>query len=220
MTSSSPEILKHTPEAPKKVLELSRKALAEKLGISEAELPDGKFFRIVDEQLDRLAGLDPKKKAKEMKEKLQAIDVAEAKDRAEELIESGKNLGAQEALQYVDVGVKKATETLKTEGIAVTKGAVEAMGAIATAGSISEATKGIHSLSDAIDAGGKMLNKAFDSIAGIFSSLFKALGLDRLFASIGRLFGFEMKENDTKTSDTKTKDASSAEDPEKKNPVQ
>jgi hypothetical protein len=56
MSPKSPEILANTPESePKKVTDISREALAKRLGIDESALPDGKFFRIVDAQLDKLA---------------------------------------------------------------------------------------------------------------------------------------------------------------------
>ncbi len=53
---SLPESPKHipSPESPN-IIELSREALAKKLNISEEELPDGKFFKLVDDQLDKLS---------------------------------------------------------------------------------------------------------------------------------------------------------------------
>lgn len=91
--TSSPEILKHTPETePKKVIELSREALAKRLGIDESDLPDRKFFKIVDKQLDKLANLDYEKKIKATKEELARIDTAEAADKAKELAEKGKDM--------------------------------------------------------------------------------------------------------------------------------
>ena len=82
----SPEILKNNPEKQlPKVIELSREALAKKLDVSEDTLPDRKFFKIVDEQLDMLAGLDPLKKAQAIKDELSKISAAELADKANEL---------------------------------------------------------------------------------------------------------------------------------------
>jgi hypothetical protein len=88
MTTKNPEIRENTSsESPKNVLELSRTALAEKLHMSESELPDGTFFRIVDAELDKLSGLDPAKKATELRHRLESIKSAELSDKAKELSE-------------------------------------------------------------------------------------------------------------------------------------
>lgn len=78
--------------------------------------------------------------------------------------------------------------------------AIKAVGALATAGSVTDATKGIDSLSKVIDVGGKVVGKAIETIKDIFSSLFKMLGLDKLFKSIGGLFGMKFDEKEENSS--------------------
>jgi hypothetical protein len=189
MSPKSPEILANTPESePKKVTDISREALAKRLGIDESALPDGKFFRIVDAQLDKLAWLDPAKKASELKAHLEKIDIAEAADKARELAGAGKQLLASETLEQSAGAVKLATEKLKTEWLTHGKEAVAAVGAIAWATSIDEATKGIDWLAKVLDWAGKTISSTIEGLKGILSSFWKMLWLDKLFKSIGSLF--------------------------------
>jgi hypothetical protein len=70
---------------PNKVTEMSREALAKKLGIKIEDLPDKKFFRVVNDQLDMLAHLNPTEKAAALKETLMNIRAEEMADKATEL---------------------------------------------------------------------------------------------------------------------------------------
>lgn len=110
---------------------------------------------------------------------------------------------ASETLEQTGKAINAATDKLKDEGLNVGQDAMKAVGAIATAGSVADATKGIDLLSSAIDAGGKLVTNAMGAIKDIFSSLFKMLGLDKLFKSIGGLFGmkFDEKEENQKQKD-------------------
>ena len=200
---SSPEILNNTPKSePKKVTDISREALAKRLGIDESELPDGKFFRIVDTQLDKLAWLDPVKKAAELKEHLEKIDIAEAADKARELGADGKKLLASEALEQSAGAVKLATEKLKNEWLTHGKEAAVAVWAIVWAKSIDDVTKWVDGIAKVIDATSKTLSGAIESVKDILSSLFKMLGLDKLFKSIGKLLGISSSEESADNKNT------------------
>lgn len=192
---SLPESPKHNPqiESPN-VIELSREALAKKLNISEEELPDGKFFKLVDNQLDKLSDavvwINQAERMKMLKEKLASIDIAEAADKARELGTEGKRLLTSEALEQSTSAVKLATEKLKTEWIAHGKEAAVAVGSIVWAKSIDDVTKWIDGITKVVESTSKTISGAIEWLKNIFSSLFRALGLDKLFKSIWWLFGF------------------------------
>lgn len=199
MTTKNPEILEDTPlESRKNVLELSRTALAEKLHMSESELPDGTFFRIVDAELDKLAWLDPAKKATELRHRLESIKSAELADKAKELSEKWKEVLTSEALEKTSSAVSGAAEKLRNEWLTHGKEAVTAVWAIVWAQSMGEATKWVDGLTKVIESSGKMISSAIDTIKDIFASLFQMLGLDKLFKSIGKLFGMDFPDEEKK----------------------
>lgn len=205
MSLKNPEKLESVPsESPKNILELSRKALAEKLKIDESELPDGKFFRLVDAELDKLAGLDPAKKAAGLKEHLKKIDLQETMDKARELSENWKSVLQWEALTQSTSAITAVTETLKTQWLAHGAEAAVAIWAIAWAKNIDDATKGVDMLSKIVDWVWKTFSSALDGIKNIFSSFFKMIGLDKLFKSIGWFFGINKSPEEQKKLESTT----------------
>ena len=82
--SSPNNILSDTPDI-KKITEMSRETLAKKLWIRVKDLPDRKFFKVVNEQLDKLEHLDPTEKSKALQETLSKIRADEVANKALEL---------------------------------------------------------------------------------------------------------------------------------------
>lgn len=202
--SQNPEILKNNPEKQlPKVIELSREALAKKLNVSEDTLPDRKFFKIVDEQLDKLAWLDPMKKTEAIKEELGKINAAEMADKANELWEKWKKMFEWEAIQQTERVIHETAKTLKEEWLTHGKEAIAAIWTIASAWNLWDASKGIDSLSRVIESSGKMVTNAIKTIGELFSWLFKMLGLDKLFKSIGWLFWMKFDEKNEGTNSEK-----------------
>lgn len=205
--SQLPETPQNIPtESPKKVIELSRDALALRLWLKTEELPDRKFFKIVDEQLDRLAGLDPRDKAKALKEELGRIQIAEVADKAKELWKDGLDVAKKLTPEILTSTLKTTTEKIKTDMWKWGAEVLWAVGEIVNAGNIEWATGGIGKLSKAIDAVSGTVSSAIKWLWETFSSLMVMLGLDKLWASIKGLFGMKSEEKKDDSSQKKIED--------------
>ncbi|MBX9809201.1 hypothetical protein K2X92_02335 [Candidatus Gracilibacteria bacterium] len=186
-------------ETPKPVIELSREALAKKLGIGVEELPDKKFFTIVNDQLDRLEHLNPVEKAKALKETLSTIRAQEVADRAKELGKDGIDAVGKLSPEVITAGLKKTTEQLKSS---MGKGGTEVLGAvgeIVSADSIDGVTGGVGNLSKAITAVSSTITSAMNGLKDLFAAFMSMLGLDKLWNSIFGKSSSEGKKVDTST---------------------
>ncbi|MBX9809534.1 hypothetical protein K2X92_04060 [Candidatus Gracilibacteria bacterium] len=177
-----------------KVIDISREALAEKLGIKPEELPDKKFFRIVDAQLDKLEHIDPANKAKALKETLSSIRAQEVADKATELGKDGVDAAKKIAPEAMMASVKKTTEELKNKAGESGAELAGAVTAIVGAKSVDDVTKGFTGVSKAIDSISSTLSSAMKGIGELISSFMKMLGLDKFFKSVGGIFGLKFDE--------------------------
>ncbi len=205
--SQLPETPQNTPtESVKKVIELSRDALAQRLWLKTEELPDRKFFKIVDEQLDRLAGLDPRDKAKALKEELSRIQIAEVADKAKELWKDGLDTVKKITPEVLTTTLKTTTDKIKSDMWKWGAEALWAVGEIVNAGNIEWATGAIGKLSKSIDAVSGTILSATKWLWELFSSLMAMLGFDKLLASIKGLFGMKSEDKKDDSSQKKIED--------------
>ena len=201
------ETPQNTPiESVKKVIELSRDALAQRLWLKTEELPDRKFFKIVDEQLDRLAGLDPRDKARALRDELSRIQIAEVADKAKELWKDGLDTVKILTPEVLTTGLKTTTDKIRTDMWKWGAEVLWAVGEIVNAGNIEWVTGGIGKLSKAIDAVSGTISSSMKWLWEMFSSLMAMLGFDKLWASIKGLFGMKSEEKKDDSSQKKIED--------------
>ena len=205
--SQLPETPQNTPtESVKKVIELSRDALAQRLWLKTEELPDRKFFKIVDEQLDRLAGLDPRDKARALRDELSRIQVAEVADKAKELWKNGLDTVKILTPEVLTITLKKTTDKISSDMWKWGAEVLWAVGEIVNAGNIEWATGGIGKLSKAIDAVSGTISSSMKWLWEMFSSLMAMLGFGKLWASIKGLFGMKSEEKKDDSTQKKIED--------------
>ena len=185
-----------------KIIEMSREALAKKIWIKIEELPDGEFFKVVDEQLDQLEGLDPKKKIIALKKTISDIRTQEAADKAKDLWEWVTSVVTKMAPEWIPTVINGITEQMKNNLGASGKEAMAAAWALVSATSIDWATGGIQKLTKAVDGISATFSWAMKSIKEAFSSIMSMLGLDKFWNSLKGLFGFASS-TETKTEEKK-----------------
>lgn len=205
--SQLPETPQNTPtESVKKVTELSREALAKRLGIDESELPDGKFFRIIDTQLDKLAWLDPAKKALELKTHLEKIDRAELADKAKEIWKDGINTVKKINPDILLSSMTVAGGVMKDQVTKWWENALSAVSDIVNAnGDLGKMTAGVDKLTAVKGDFLSTLSTALKGFGGVMRDMLEATGLMGFFRSIGKFFWLNIWEPEKKKDDSTQK---------------
>ncbi len=193
-------------ELPKKVIELSRDALAQRLWLKTEELPDRKFFKMVDVDLDRLAGLDPRDKAKALKEELSRIQVAELADKAKEIWKDGLDIAKKATPELLLSSVTTAGIVMKEQATKSWESALSAVSDIVNAdGDLTKMTAGIGKLTA---VKGWLLSDLSTSIKWLgdtIKTLLEATGIMGFLRSIGKFFWFNIADPEKKKEETSQK---------------
>ncbi len=142
----------------------------------------------------RLAGLDPRDKARALRDELSRIQIAEVADKAKELWKDGLDTVKILTPEVLTTGLKTTTDKIKSDMWKWGTEVLWAVGEIVNAGNIEWATGGIGKLSKAIDAVSGTISSAMKWLWELFSSLMAMLGLDKLWASMKGLFGMKSEE--------------------------
>ena len=186
------------------VLSLSRSAVAERLHIPEAELPNGEFFAAVNENLEdlskRLSTMTGAAKKAELNKKLKAINVQESLDKAKEFWKDGFDAAKKLTPEVLSKTLETTTNKIKTDMWKWGTEVVTAMGDIVSANGIDGLTGGIGKLAKAVDTVQSAVWSMIKGFGDLLAGLMAMLGLDKLWWSIKGLFGMKSEEKkDPKT---------------------